>query len=431
MHEVFKKRQLAEQIVLKAATRELHTVMDLGITRDHFIGEFHGDFYDYIISLDKLGTNISTPEKHITLMDSPTPKFKAILDVYATDETRYNLFRIVEMVKRWSNFDEQKTRAQTFLHRLDNWDFKESDKVLQELADRITEVGDVTSIDSIYGPNYVRESFAKLLSGKNKTRNISSGICCVDNKMSGGFKTTKLYTVAARTGCGKTAFATNITLSAAKQGYHCLYITLEMTKDEINWRFLSTLSEVPIEKFDSGNFSQDELARLSPAVDTLESLPINTYGESRGDWSKVESYIRSIKRKRGLSFVVVDYIQQYSCPSRGFRASDKRQEIDYMTGRFKQLALELDFAAIMLAQLNRDIEKDGEREPRLSDIKESSSIEQDSDVVIFLYCTNQAAVDNGEDEEKLISSKIGKNRSGNVGIKHLNTKLSINKFYGI
>jgi replicative DNA helicase len=102
-----------------------------------------------------------------------------------------------------------------------------------------------------------------------------------------------------------------------------------------------------------------------------------------------------------------------------------------MTGRFKQMALELDFAAIMLAQLNRDMEKDGERSPRLSDIKESSSIEQDSDVVLMLYCKNQARVDAGEDPEKNIAVKTAKNRSGNVGIEDLHTKLSINKFYGI
>jgi replicative DNA helicase len=192
----------------------------------------------------------------------------------------------------------------------------------------------------------------------------------------------------------------------------------------------STLSEVKVDRFDSSDLIEDEKTSILSAKEQLDTMPINIYSTSKGDWSKVESYIRSIKRKRGLSFVVVDYIQQYSCPSRGFRSSDKRQEIDYMTGRFKQLALELDFAAIMLAQLNRDMDKDTtDRTPMLSDIKESSSIEQDSDVVLMLFCTNQKRVDTGDDEEKIIGVKIAKNRSGNVGIEDLNTKLSINKFY--
>lgn len=429
MHEVFKRRQLAERIVLKAATQELGEVISLGITRKNFIGEFHADFFDYIISLDKIGVDISKPEKHIAYMENPTPKFKAILDIYGTDTEKHNLFRMVEVLIQWSDFDTMKDRAQTFVHRLDTWDFKEPAKVMYDLADKITEVGDA-NIDDIFLPNYIDEVRDELFKSTKRARTIETGICYLDRKLSGGFKTGKLYTVAARTGCGKTAFATNIALTAAKQGYNCLYVTLEMTRNEITYRLLSTESAVPIEKFDNSAFTQEEHKKVSTSLEEIKSMPISVYSKSKGDWAKVENHIRTIKRKRGLHFVVVDYIQQYSCPSRGFRASDKRHELDYMTGRFKQLALELDFAAIMLAQLNREIDKDSaERPPRLSDIKESSSIEQDSDVVLMLFCTNQKRVDSGDDEEKIIGVKIAKNRSGNVGVEELKTKLSINKFY--
>jgi replicative DNA helicase len=430
-HIIFKRRILAEKIVLKAATKELEEVLAMGVTKDLFLDQFHKDFLDNIITRDKCKENISTPAAHIRLLENPTGRSKDILDIYNMDISKYIVSRMVEVLKEWSELDSRVNKATQFIHRVQNWDFKEKTSVLFEMFDNISELQNIDVLKEDFTPNCWEETRDIIKNGGNNSRIIRTGICYLDKKLGGGFKTRRLYTVAARTGCGKTAFATNITLTAAQQGYHCLYVTLEMTKQEIHCRMLSTLSEVPIEKFDNSSFTAEESELVDTALLKLKDLPITIDWRSRGDWSHIEKMIRAIKKERGLSFVVVDYIQQYSCPSRGFKAADKRQEIDYMTGRFKQMALELDFAAIMLAQLNRDMEKDGERSPRLSDIKESSSIEQDSDVVLMLYCKNQARVDAGEDPEKNIAVKTAKNRSGNVGIEDLHTKLSINKFYGI
>lgn len=429
MHEVFKRRQLAEQIVLRAATQEISTVLDLGINKKHFIGEWHADIFDYLVSLDKNGYDISSPQKTILMMENPSPKYQTILDIYKIETKKYNLLHMIDVLKQWSQFDLFKERAAKFIHRVDTWDFKDDSKELFELAHKITDSEELMSLDSISTASFGDEWLANHCDGLNKTKTIQSGIFYLDRKLSGGFKTTKLYTVAARTGCGKTAFATNILLNAAKQGFKALYVTLEMNKMEITDRLSSCISEVPIEKYANSNFTATEKNLVISSGKFLKELPISIFCKSKGDFAEVEKYIRMLNRKRGLNFVVIDYIQQYNCKSLGFKMSDKRQELDFMTGRLKQLALELDFCAIMLAQLNRDIDKDSTREPRLSDIKESSSIEQDSDAVLFLYCTNQEQLDSGMGEEREISLKIGKNRSGNTGISHLHTKLSINKFY--
>ena len=431
-HAVFNKRQLTEKIILRYMTKHLEDVLASGVVSRHFIDENHREFFNNLIARDSLKENIAIMPPHIAVMEFPSPKFKTIIDIYTLDISKNNTQRAIEVLKEWYELDQIKSKAANVIHRIDHWDLKEKTSKIKELALNIAiEAAEDEELENNFVPNYHQEWLNKLALAKNGKRVISSGISYLDKKLSGGFKTTKLYTVAARTGCGKTAFATNITLTAARQGYHCLYVTIEMDKDEILSRFSSTLSGVPIEKYDNADFTSEEEGKVCESSKEFSSLPITIDWQSRGNWIHVEKVIRSIKRKRGLSFVVVDYIQQYSCTSRGFKPSEKRQEIDYMTGRFKQLALELDFAAIMVAQLNRDIEKDGEREPRLSDIKESSSVEQDSDSVLMLFCTNQPRVETGEDAEKIIGLKIAKNRSGNIGITQLNTKLSINKFYGI
>lgn len=432
MHTVFNKRQLTEKIILRYMTKNLEDVLSSGVISRHFRDETHREFFNNLISRDGLKEDIAIMPPHIASLEFPSPKFKSIIDIYTMDISKHNVHRAMEVLKEWHDLDRIKTKAADVIHRIDHWDLKEKTSSIKELALNIAiEAAEDEELEKNFVPNYYQDWLTKLALAKDGKRVISSGICYLDKKLSGGFKTTKLYTVAARTGCGKTAFATNIMLTAAKQGYHGLYVTIEMDKDEILHRFSSTLSGVPIEKYDNGNFTSEEEGKVYESAQEFSSLPITIDWQSRGNWIHVEKVIRSMKRKRGLSFVVVDYIQQYSCPSRGFKPSEKRQEIDYMTGRFKQLALELDFAAIMLAQLNRDAEKDGEREPRLSDIKESSSVEQDSDAVLMLFCTNQPRVESGDDAEKIIGIKIAKNRSGNVGKTEMNTKLSINKFYGI
>lgn len=247
-------------------------------------------------------------------------------------------------------------------------------------------------------------------------RAIKTGIDILDAHLGGGLKPGRLVTVAARPGCGKTALATNITLKAAEDGFRPHYITIEISAREIIERLFCTVGRINTTSMSRRDFKSDELDRLAASAETIQRLPISVNSTTDGMWEKAEISINVACRYKQANLVVIDYIQQFHLSGKKMTA---REEISHITSRCKNLAMKHKVPFLIVAQLNRDIEKRAVKEPLLSDLKESGSIEQDSDTVIMLY-------DKGDGD---IYARIAKNRSGTNGDIRLNADLSINKFY--
>lgn len=240
---------------------------------------------------------------------------------------------------------------------------------------------------------------------------IPSGFNELDN-MTGGFRNGDLVIVAARPSMGKTAFALNIGLNAAKQDYPVIFFSLEMGYQQLIERLLSFVSLVDLKKIRHGSMSDDEYNRVVLAASKLQKLPFIIDDESILDLRAMRAKLRRAKRDYGVKLAFVDYLQLMSAK----RAESRQQEIAEISRGLKLLARELDITIVALSQLSRAVEQREDKRPRLSDLRESGAIEQDADVVMFLYKDSYYnPPQNAELKAEEVEIIIGKQRNGPTG----------------
>lgn len=212
----------------------------------------------------------------------------------------------------------------------------------------------------------------------------------------GGLHKSDLIILAARPGMGKTALATNIAFQTALRynrdqedgvehsiGAPVAFFSLEMSADQLATRILSEQSRISSEKLRKGAISQDEFRNLARAAAELESLPFFIDDTPGLTIAALRTRARRLKRQRGISMIVVDYLQLLQGSG---KANDNRvNEISEISRGLKTLAKELEVPVIALSQLSRAVEQREDKKPQLSDLRESGSIEQDADIVLFIY----------------------------------------------
>ena len=226
---------------------------------------------------------------------------------------------------------------------------------------------------------------------------ISTGLRDMDGKL-GGLQASDLIILAARPSMGKTSLATNIAFNAArayqaehhadgsvdvKDGAVVGFFSLEMSSEQLATRLLAEQAEVPSEKIRRGQITETEFHQLARAAQELQSVPIYIDDTGGLTIATLAARARRLKRQRGLGLLVVDYLQLLAGSG---RANDNRvQEITQITTGLKALAKELNVPILALSQLSRQVENRDDKRPQLSDLRESGSIEQDADVVMFIY----------------------------------------------
>lgn len=212
----------------------------------------------------------------------------------------------------------------------------------------------------------------------------------------GGLHKSDLIILAARPGMGKTALATNIAFQTALRynrdqedgiehsiGAPVAFFSLEMSADQLATRILSEQSRISSEKLRKGAISQDEFRNLARAAAELESLPFFIDDTPGLTIAALRTRARRLKRQRGIAMIVVDYLQLLQGSG---KANDNRvNEISEISRGLKTLAKELEVPVIALSQLSRAVEQREDKKPQLSDLRESGSIEQDADIVLFIY----------------------------------------------
>ena len=227
---------------------------------------------------------------------------------------------------------------------------------------------------------------------------ISCGLTDLDAKL-GGLQASDLIILAGRPAMGKTSLATNIAYHVARayevehnpdgtqnvtNGGVVAFFSLEMSSEQLATRILSEQAEIPSEKIRRGKISEDEFHRLVEVSKVLEGLPL--YIDDTGGISiaQLAARARRLKRQRGLGLIIVDYLQLLAGSAR--KAAEGRvQEVTEITTGLKALAKELQVPIIALSQLSRQVENRDDKRPQLADLRESGSIEQDADVVTFIY----------------------------------------------
>jgi replicative DNA helicase len=230
---------------------------------------------------------------------------------------------------------------------------------------------------------------------KNRNSHVSgltTGLIDLDRKL-GGLQKSDLIILAGRPSMGKTALATNIAFSAAKaflrtqgqEGGHVAFFSLEMSAEQLATRILSEQCEVPSEKIRRGEVHGDDFDRFIRASQELTRVPMFIDDTPALSIDALRTRARRLKRKNGrLDLIVVDYLQLVT--GSGTRSEQNRVlEISEITRGLKALAKQLDVPVMALAQLSRAVEQREDKRPQLSDLRESGSIEQDADVVMFVY----------------------------------------------
>lgn len=238
-----------------------------------------------------------------------------------------------------------------------------------------------------------QEAYAR----EGKLAGVSTGFIDLDAKV-GGLQRSDLVIVGGRPGMGKTAFATNVAYNVAKSwtgrinsdgvwetftGGRVGFFSLEMSADQIGTRIISEQANIDSSKIRRGDFTEEEFARMREVEIERSSVPFFIDQSGGLNVAQVCSRARRLKRKHGLDLIVIDYLQLMAGGKN--RRDNRTQELTEITSALKALAKELNVPIIALSQLSRLVEGRDDKRPQLSDLRESGSIEQDADVVIFVF----------------------------------------------
>ena len=252
-------------------------------------------------------------------------------------------------------------------------------------------------------------------------RGVPTGFKELDNILA-GMQDSNLLILAARPGMGKTALALNMGLhSALKHKMPVGFFSLEMSREELIDRLLVSHAEIDAWKMKTGRLDDSELNKLSEAMGELYEAPLYIDDTPGMSILEMRTKARRLQSEHGLKLIVVDYLQL----ARPVRNLDNRvQEVAEVSQGLKNLARELKIPVLALSQLSRNVESRGVKRPQLSDLRESGAIEQDADVVMFLWREN-------DDDLENVKIEIAKHRNGAMGSIPLRFKGDKIKFYGV
>ncbi|MEG0469353.1 replicative DNA helicase [Amedibacillus sp. YH-ame10] len=278
----------------------------------------------------------------------------------------------------------------------------------------------------------VMQELIKLRSSDNHVTGIKTGYNDLD-RITNGFQRGDLIILAARPAMGKTAFALNLALNASFYNPGAIAIfSLEMPAEALMKRILSAKSSVQSNKLRSGNIDDNEFNKLNESANELMATKLFVDDSSNIKISEVFSKCRKLRSEHGLDLVVIDYLQLISGSGKG-GGDNRQQEISEISRSLKGLAREMECPVIALSQLSRSVESRPDKHPMLSDLRESGAIEQDADIVMFLY--RDEYYNKEETPEENATDKtdvdIAKHRNGATGRIELAFQKSISAFFNI
>ncbi|RHW40412.1 replicative DNA helicase [Neobacillus notoginsengisoli] len=300
----------------------------------------------------------------------------------------------------------------------------EAEKSIMEVAQR-KNAGAFHNIKDVLVRTY--DNIESMHNRKGDITGIATGFQELD-RMTAGFQRNDLIIVGARPSVGKTAFALNIAQNVAvKTGENVAIFSLEMGAEQLVMRMLCAEGNIDAQRLRTGSLTDEDWGKLTMAMGSLSRAGIfidDTPGVRVAD---IRSKCRRLKQEQGLGMIMIDYLQLILGSGRS--GENRQQEVSEISRSLKQLARELEVPVIALSQLSRGVEQRQDKRPMMSDIRESGSIEQDADIVAFLYRDDY--YDKESENKNIIEIIIAKQRNGPTGTVQLAFVKEYNKFVNL
>ncbi|WLD93371.1 replicative DNA helicase [Alkalihalobacillus sp. AL-G] len=307
----------------------------------------------------------------------------------------------------------------------------EVDEILNEAEKNILEVaqrkntGAFISIKDVLVQAY--DNIEMLQNSKGDITGIPTGFAELD-RMTAGFQRNDLIIVAARPSVGKTAFALNIAQNVAtKTDENVAIFSLEMGAEQLVMRMLCAEGNIDAQRLRTGHLQSEDWQKLTMAMGSLSNAGIYIDDTPGIRVSEIRAKCRRLKQEKGLGMILIDYMQLIR--GSGKSGENRQQEVSEISRSLKALARELEVPVISLSQLSRGVESRQDKRPMMSDIRESGSIEQDADIVAFLYRDDY--YDKESESKNIIEIIIAKQRNGPVGTVELAFVKEYNKFVNL
>lgn len=325
------------------------------------------------------------------------------------------LRRLIESANEVTqNAYEEKDEISTILDKAEQAIFKVSERNLK---------GKFVPIKNILEETF--ERIDDLHKDKDKLRGLPTGFSDLDGLLA-GLQLSDLIIIAARPSVGKTSFALNIAEHVAlDEGIPVAVFSLEMSKEQLVDRLLASQAKIDLWKLRTGNLEDDDFPRIGQAMATLSEAPLFIDDSAMINVLEMRTKARRLQAERGLGLIVIDYLQLMG----GGNSENRVQEISEISRALKGLARELNVPVIALSQLSRAVEARPDKRPVLSDLRESGSIEQDADVVMFIY--REELYDAETEKRGIAEILIRKHRNGPIGSVNLHFKQEQTSFHNL
>ncbi len=413
----------AEQSVLGAMYLDKDCVPDVvnRLRASDFYIDRHKELFEAIKELFDLGRPIDlvTLEEHLTLRGSleKIGGIKFIVDVANTVPSTESVLFYADIVKDKAvqrSLIKLASELSGSCYRGD----EETDTILAKAQQGIIEITQGrTTKGLVHVGKYLNDSITTLDELTKKTSSITgipTGFADIDRRTS-GFHGAELILIAARPGMGKTSLALNIAQNAAvKYSKKVAIFSLEMPGIQIANRLISAEAKISSERLKKGDLRTEDWQKLARASEVLSRSDIYIDDTSSITATEIGARCRKLMLEKGLDMVVIDYLQLMSAS--GKSGGNRQQEISEISRTLKILANDLNIPVVALSQLSRSSDKE-KREPVLSDLRDSGAIEQDADVVMFLY--REGAYKDDCEEPNKTKCNFAKHRNGEVGYDYL------------
>lgn len=403
-----------------------------GLNEGDFYNDLHRKIFNAIRTLFSLNKPIDLLTVTETLetsenVDAETIKY--IASIYANNEglssnqdTYIDILKEKSILRSLAEFSDE-------IKSLSLEDKSPAKNVLEKAEKGLFEISQgglrnsLTALDVIMSDTV--QTIMKRVQNRGELSGVTTGFTDL-NSLLGGFQKSDLVLLAARPSMGKTALAVNLAVNAAKAGKKVAMFSLEMSKTQIGQRILASFAQMNLSSLFKGELEGQDLVNLITASNELSKYSLHIDDTAAISLIELKAKLRRLKMEEGLDLVVVDYLQLMTT---GERIENRVQEISQISRGLKAIAKELDVPVLALSQLSRALEQRPDKRPKLSDLRESGAIEQDADIVMFLY---RDYVYNKETENPNLAEVIvSKHRNGPIGVVNLIWKDEYTRFFDV
>lgn len=437
---------LAEQSLLGALMQEPEKLVEVkaAVDVEDFYDEKNKDIYNAILRLDEAEIIPDTTTIFEEINNSGA--FKSmdaslyIVELYDITPSTRNIMHYANLVKRYSIYREIRSALLSSIEEMNqgNADIDSLTATLFDQVERAMERAKTSQFKNMKDvTNEVFQEIVARMSGEGQNIAIPTGFSTLDQLV--GLGKGDLVILAARPSMGKTAFALNIALNVAGKNHRdesekktVALFSLEMGADQLVSRMICSEGMLDSEKIKKGTLDNDDMMKLETAVHFLNQKNIFIEDSAFIKVNEVKAKCKLLKNEHGLDLIVIDYLQLLQGSK---RTDNRQQEVSEISRSLKQMARELECPVIALSQLSRSVESRHDKRPMMSDLRESGSIEQDADIVSFLYRSDYYRSENADENEvqepsdvSTVEVIVAKNRNGQTGTAELAFMKRYNRF---